>query len=584
MSLRPHQQLRSQRFRALWGLILVSAAGACTCQEKLEEVKGTVLVAPASYDFGSVSPGEVSETSFQVKNVGRGTIIVKSIALQTPDSHVVIGDVLTLDCNAKPRTGPDPTVLQSDDCAEFTVRYSPGSTAAMSNTILLDSENATNPQVKIPITGEAPSPKLCATPASLSFGSLPVGTTKTLPVKLTNCGGVNYELTKLDLAGSSGDFMTPAAGSTGAIPTLPYPLSVGASVTVDVTFAPSSATTETDSLVATAGVAGTVYQTVTVPITGTGEATGCGTTTNLTPTAVIKVLSGSTVEDPTSAIFAPLTQVTLDATGSTVPAGSGETITSYNWTLVSQPMGSVTSLTNAASKQAGLYMEIIGEYVVQLVVGTNEGAMSCPVQVKLEVNSTAGIHVQLTWAENYGDVDLHYIGPGGSFYESTPHTGDLDWTSSLATAVGAVTPTANCGGITGISCSSLSPDWGGTPGVAPDHTAYDDASLDVDQRWGSGPENVTHPHPFDGTYKVSVHYFCSYKNETPTGRSFGPANATIKVFVRGVLAWTGTMDGMTDDQVWDAAEIVVTNTGTNVTVNGLSTALYAGGQGCAAGL
>ena len=72
----------------------------------VEVLKGTLLVTPASYDFGSVSPGNVATTSFQVKNIGRGTFLVKDIALQTADSHVTISGIFTLDCNARP--APDP--------------------------------------------------------------------------------------------------------------------------------------------------------------------------------------------------------------------------------------------------------------------------------------------------------------------------------------------------------------------------------------------------------------------------------------------------------------------------------------------
>ncbi len=298
---------------------------------------------------------------------------------------------------------------------------------------------------------------------------------------------------------------------------------------------------------------------------------------HFTPTAIITVKVGGMVQSPTEA-FAPFTSITLDGTGSMVPSGSGETITGYQWSLISEPRSGAGFLSGSGSAVA-LLPELIGEYVLQLVVTTNDQCRSEATTVTLNVASSAGIFVQLTWPETHGDLDLHYIGPGGSFSETTPYVGDLDWMNSLASAVGPVVPTANCGGVLG-SCSALSPDWGGTPGVAPDHTATDDAIFFVDQRWGSGPESFGHPMPFAGTYKVEVHYYCSYANEDPVGASAGPATAELQIFVSGTLVWSGQMPGMTDDEVWDAADIVVGDGGTPITVNPLSTPLSYGGNGC----
>jgi hypothetical protein len=567
------------RFRVFGGLLLASLL---SCQGLRPLAPGTLKVAPPSYDFGSVLVGSVGVASLQVSNVGTGPLTVQSLALQAADSTIVISDVLTLDCNGAPRTGSELMMLESGECAAFTVRYEPQAAGTMSNAIVVTALNATNPTVQIPIMGQAPAPKLCVSPAALSFGALPVKTSETLELVISNCGGVNYDLTQLALTDSSGGAFAIAA-PVGSIPTLPDEFDVGATLTLDVTFTPGSEGSFTGSLVAAAGSGSTVFQTVTVPLTGAAITTEC-TRTNLTPTAAITVKDGSTVVDPTTTVLPPLTQLTLDASDSIVPTGSGETITSYSWTLVVQPPGSTTSLSASDSAQPGLFVEIIGDYVVELVVGTNKAATSCPVVVTLHVNSTAGIHVQLTWPQNYGDMDLHYIGPGGSFYEEYPYAGDLYWRLSLATAVGPVTPTPNCGvPETPLPCTALYPNWGGNPGVAPGDNPWEDPSLDVDQRWGNGPENATQNSPFDGTYTIAAHYYCSFADEDPfgdNGPSAGYTTAQIKIFVRGVLTWSGEMPGMGDDQVWEAAQIVVSDNGQTVTVNPLTSPPYYGGKGC----
>ena len=173
--------------------------------------------------------------------------------------------------------------------------------------------------------------------------------------------------------------------------------------------------------------------------------------------------------------------------------------------------------------------------------------MSCPVQVTLEVNSTAGIHVQLTWAETYGDMDLHYIGPGGSFYEQTPYVGDLDWMQSLASAVGPVTPTPNCGGGIGVTCARSSPTGAELRALRP----ITRPTMTPPWTWisaGAAGRRASPTRIRSMGRSRSPSTTTAYPGEDPTGRSAGPATPTIKVFVRGVLTWTGTMPGMKDDQ------------------------------------
>ena len=35
----------------------------------------------------------------------------------------------------------------------------------------------------------------------------------------------------------------------------------------------------------------------------------------------------------------------------------------------------------------------------------------------IRVEPKGSIHIQLTWPESFGDIDLHYVGPGGTFYD-----------------------------------------------------------------------------------------------------------------------------------------------------------------------
>jgi hypothetical protein len=551
--------------------------GAAPTVDMTTCIPGAMPVPPLQ--FGALQPGGSFIREVRIYNDGMYELAINQAQVQgmVPDFAVVGGNNYS-------------GTIQPGASVDLQVKYTAETQGSNTANLVIPSTDPVNPELTIPITGEELGPKLCINPTSLDFGTIPVGTTRTLSVTLTNCGEADYDLTQLELINNNPAatvFTSPAAGAAGAIPTIPDSFPVGSTLTLNVTYAPTveempPAPGDSGFFSIITGVTGTSYQRATVPITGRGGFPGCNSTsggTSLTPTAAIQVLLGTTPENPATFTFSPLSQVTLVGSG-TVPSGSGETITSYTWRLVSQPTGSVASLTGSGAR-VGLYMEVIGDYVVELVVNTNEMCQSAPVQVTLVVNSSAGIHVQLTWPQTYGDVDLHYIGPGGKLYETSPNKGDLDWNYSQASAYGPGTPTPNCGGILG-SCANLSPDWGKNNMVQPDGTHADDASLDLDQRWGNGPENVTHPMPFDGTYKVSVHYYCE-ANES--GTSFNPTpygniTAVVKIFSAGTLLWSGQMPNMSEEQVWDAAEIVVSNNGSTVTVTPLTTALYKISEGC----
>ena len=127
----------------------------------------------------------------------------------------------------------------------------------------------------------------------------------------------------------------------------------------------------------------------------------------------------------------------------------------------------------------------------------------------------------------------------------------------------------------------MNPDWGKNNTVAADGIQSDDASLDVDQQWGLGPENVTHNKPFDGTYTVAVHYYCSHQDEDSSNPSFGNSTPTINIFIQGALAWTGSYPGFKDGYLWQAAQVVVANNATNITVVPLNITPTDVHEGCA---
>jgi hypothetical protein len=413
------------------------------------------------------------------------------------------------------------------------------------------------------------SAQICFNPDPVQFNGVTVGSSSTIPVTITNCGTVDLTVSITLENSTTTTLFTASSSGGGGLPALPFELLVGVPLTINVTYTPVTvggppAAPDTGVLDVTS-----TNQTFTLPLEGYGEAPSC--TPSSSPTASIQTEAGTVPFDPAATNLAPNTLVTLDGTASAAPAP--DSVTVWSWRLVSGP--SSASLLDATQSKAYLDVQAGGDYTVELLVQSSAGCWSAPVDVTIHVNATAAIHIQLTWPESYGDLDLHYIGPGGHFYETTPYPGDLDWEYSLATAYGTEPPTPT---------GSTSPDWGG-PGtypnggdtVAPDNSTVDDPEMDLDQRQGYGPENISHNNPFDGTYTITAHYYCG---DDSSGADVGPATAVVTVFVRGTMAWSGMMPNMQPSQAWDAAQIVVSNGGQDIAVVPLSGGVYATNEGC----
>jgi uncharacterized repeat protein (TIGR01451 family) len=80
--------------------------------------------------------------------------------------------------------------------------------------------------------------------------------------------------------------------------------------------------------------------------------------------------------------------VVLD--GSRSSAGSGTSITAYQWVLLVKPVGSAAQLANASLPQSSLVIDVPGDYVAQLIVTAN-GLVSQPATVLVSTNDVPPI-------------------------------------------------------------------------------------------------------------------------------------------------------------------------------------------------
>jgi hypothetical protein len=235
----------------------------------------------------------------------------------------------------------------------------------------------------------------------------------------------------------------------------------------------------------------------------------------------------------------PLVTVTLRG-GATDADGAGTF--SYRWRLLAAPAGNTAGLSGAAGgrptdistqQNPTLFAQLAGDYDVAVRALDSTGCQSDEVRVLIRVKPHSAIHLQLTWDQST-DIDLQLV-------------------------QGSASPI-----FTTNACywGGLNPDWGTV-----------DPSLDIDDLAGCNPENINYGSiggtapPLNSSYAVWVHYYCNRRGHRPNATNPAalcyepteittPANATLKVFVDGVLA---KIDGTSQDAIFTTS-LTVTQT------------------------
>ena len=207
---------------------------------------GTVGSNPASLSFGNVTVGSNQSLSETVTNTGGTSLTISQVGIS--------GAGFSL-------TGiTAPVTLTAGQSASFSVTFTPASAGSVTGNITITS-NASNPSLTIPLSATGVTPgALGSNPTSLSFGSLTVGSNKSLSETVTNTGGSSVTVSQVGVSG---------AGFSLSGITAPVTLAAGQSTSFTVTFTPGSA----GSISGTVTITSTA-PTLNIPLSGTGVAPG----------------------------------------------------------------------------------------------------------------------------------------------------------------------------------------------------------------------------------------------------------------------------------------------------------------------
>ena len=480
---------------ALFVAPLAFALGCPAPESEVRALEPVLVVAPDSLDFSEVVVNYSAEERIEIINSGKATLRIESIAW-------VDGAVtqLTKDLDAAD--------VERDDRAVLYVSCLPTTYDTYADTIRLTSNDPDHPELDIPITCtgvHAPTPDINLDPSSVDFGAVEVGQAATAYVSLENAGdGELYIASTLQSGSGAFSLYDDPEGETYL---------AASDETLIITYTPTVATGDY-------GVLSIVSNdpdetTVDLLMFGNCEEGDCEYEY---PVAIIEGAEQSE----------PLETFVLDGSSSYDPRGEE---LEFNWNLTRWPTGSGGHISSAVDDFTELYVDLAGEYQVQLVVVNEAGVASAPAKHNVNVLPSDKIHVEMFWDSGNSDLDLHLAQEGTPIFLEP----------------------SDC------NYCNVNPDWG-VEGVGSDNP-----SLDLDDVTGYGPENINLEAPTEGNYDMHVHYF--------RDNGAGAVVATVRVYLEGAVAYEASEVMEYDDRwfvgtvLWPDA-VVAENEGEAITNGG----------------
>jgi Abnormal spindle-like microcephaly-assoc'd, ASPM-SPD-2-Hydin len=265
------------------GVILLFALGTLNAFAAPPQM----VSSPSILRFGNVDVGQtetlmVSLTNTQLTSVTITGVTVSDPSFGTPN--------LTL-----------PLVIGASQSVEVSISFTPATTGWVPGTIDFTS-NAYNSSLSMQAGGTGVnSQAVTGSPSTLSFGQVAVGSSASLPLVITNARSWAVTISAIQTTGS--------AFSVSGI-TFPLTLSAGQSVTLTVTYLPTSAGLIGGSILF-------IGPRLCIPITGTGTSSGSGQL-SLIPASLKfgNVTVGTTASLPV-ALYAAGASVTISSDSST---------------------------------------------------------------------------------------------------------------------------------------------------------------------------------------------------------------------------------------------------------------------------
>ncbi len=411
--------------------------------------KGTgspvLALGAASLSFGSVNVGTTATQSLSLSDSGSGALTITQASVS--GAGFSISGLAT------------PVTLNAGQITSLTVSFDPAAAGSCSGLVSIASNSiGSGSTVALSGTGlSVGSPVLGLSPASLSFGSVNVGTATTKTVSLTNSGSAALTISNASVSGTG--------FSISGLST-PVTLNAGQSTSLTVSFDPAAAGNSVGSISITSNSTGSAS---TVALSGTGVSL----VLNVTPSSVSfgSVATGTSNSQTITLSNAGVVSLTISQalvsgsgmsmTGMTAPLtiAAGKT-SSFN--VVFDPAasgavaGSVTLVSNATDSPLSIALSGTGTVSTQLL-SVSPASLSFG---NVTDGSTSQLSDTLT---NTGtsNVTISSVGASGTGFSLTSPTSSVTLAPGQSVTVTAqfapVNPGSDTGALTVVSTATNSP-------------------------------------------------------------------------------------------------------------------------------
>lgn len=470
-------------------LLGLFCATACEyCDDPLAPSLPRMVVDPEAVDLAAVGVAQDTDILVTISNPSGTDLRFDAIAL---DERA--GDVNF-------RIIEQPTEVFPGESEVVRIRVRPSVVGVIETTLILDAEDAALPNyAEVPIRVNALDlglPDIELAPLEVDFARIGQNDVARSTVDLRNVGVRDLVIDETlfipdDIADASIRLITPIQPG--------WSLGPGEAVSLELVFAPLDTQNHTGALVIRSNDPDEPE--VLVPVRGRGSQ--C-------PVAVAELLDGQDGVEPLD---------TLRITGEASYAQTlGADVVEWDWRLLQRPVGSTAVIEEISAERVQLTCDLAGDYEVVLTVTDSDGVRSCEDErVRIHVEPSEDLHVQLVWDHESADLDLHMLREDGTIFT---HEGDVYF-------------------------SNREPlDW------FPDNPEWV-PSLDADDSRGYGPENINVDHPEPGsTWRVVTHYW----NKQTGGDAF--TIATVRIYAFGQLIAEIPQSFESDQTLWIALDIV----------------------------
>ncbi len=343
-------------------------------------VQGQVTSSPASVSFGNVLVGASSSQTVSLTNNGTASVTISSVA-PTGTGYTITGLAAT------------PITLTTGQSTSFTATFAPTSAASASGTITVTS-NGSNPSLTISLSGTGVQAGISATPTSVAFGSVTVGSPNSQTIRINNTGSGTLTISQATVTGTG-------FSMTGL--TVPATIAAGGNTTFNVAFAPNAAGTVNGSISLTNNSA---TSPLAIALSGTGVASSAILNSSASSLSFgsVNVGSSSTLSvtlTNTGNSSVTVSSVTVAGTGYTssgitttqvIAAGATATLSvQFTPTTATLVSGSVTVASNATNSPVVVTLSGTGVQAVQHSVAlTWTASTSTVVGYNVYRSSTSG--------------------------------------------------------------------------------------------------------------------------------------------------------------------------------------------------